>query len=206
MFDDIRVNKQVLIIILVVTIALSFWAGAKYAQWRLVQEPLTIIDESVENEEKIEEAEQKVEEQPVKIFVHITGAVKKPGVYQLQEGARLEDLLKLAIPTEEADVDTYLNRAALLYDQEKITVYKKGEKVSLPQITGKTGTVNNKININNASLQQLETLIGIGPTKARAIVDYRNNNGRFNSIEELMNVKGIGQATFDKLKDQITVN
>jgi len=131
----------------------------------------------------------------------------------LDEGARLDEALKLAFPTEEADVDTYLNRAAILNDQDKITVFKKGENlVTLPAINNNSPTnslpvptSNGKISLNRATLDQLDSLTGIGPVKAQAIIDYRNSQGGFKSVEELMNVKGIGQATFDKIKSDLTI-
>jgi len=211
MFEDIKINKQGLIIIFVLTIAISFWSGAKYAQWSLSQLPVeVIVDDSMEKvkPEVLEVIEKK------SIFIHIAGEVEKPGIYELEEGARLEEVLKLAVPTKEADIDTYLNRAALLNDQDKITVFKKGESnpEALAVITNISPNSplplivsNGKININTATLDQLDTLSGIGPSKAQAIVDYRNSQGGFKSTEELMNVKGIGQATFDKIKDQITI-
>jgi competence protein ComEA len=209
MFDDIKLSKQSLIIILVLAIVISFWGGTKYALGRLAQTPVEIVLEEPEEKIKLETA---VEEKKKTIFIHIAGEVEKPGIYQLEEGARLEEALKLAVPTEEADVDTYLNRAAILKDQDKIVVYKKGAEgenigaspiiFNSPSNSGITSG-SGKINLNTATLEQLDSLSGIGPSKARAIIDYRNSQGGFKSIEELMNVKGIGQATFDKIKDQI---
>ncbi|MGI6224983.1 MAG: helix-hairpin-helix domain-containing protein [Peptococcales bacterium] len=209
MVEELKINKQTLAIILVITIALSFFGGVKYAQLRLDGDSLEVIyaEPIPEEEEKPEVIEKG------KIFVHIAGEVERPGIYELEEGARLEQALYLAMPTLDADIDTYLNRAAILHDQDKIVVYKKGEVESVPSLTISsinpnplTGQANTgKININTATLDQLDTLSGIGPSKAQAIIDYRNSQGRFKSIEELMNVKGIGQATFDKIKNKITI-
>jgi len=210
MFEDLKLNKQGLVILLVLTIPFSFWGGTKYAQGRLIETPVEIVIDEPTEEIQQETAEIKEEK---KIFIHIAGEVERPGIYELDEGARLDEALKLAFPTEEADVDTYLNRAAILNDQDKITVFKKGENLealspnsnisptnSLPLATG-----SGKVNLNRATLDQLDSLTGIGPVKAQAIIDYRNSQGGFKSLEELMNVKGIGQATFDKIKSDLTI-
>jgi len=210
MFEDLKLNKQGLVILLILTIAFSFWGGAKYAQGRLLKAPVEIVIDKPAEEVKPEPAEIKEEK---KIFVHIAGEVERPGIYELEEGSRLEQALKLAVPTEEADVDTYLNRAAILNDQDKITVFKKGENLeALPAISNisptnslPAKTSSGKINLNRATLDQLDSLTGIGQVKAQAIIDYRNSQGGFKSLEELMNVKGIGQATFDKIKGELTI-
>lgn len=208
MFEDLKISKQSLVVVLVLTIAFTFFGGVKYAEWRLSRNPVEIVLAESIPEEKLEP---EIEEKG-KIFVHIAGEVEKPGIYELEEGARLEQALQLAVPTLEADIDTYLNRAAILHDQDKILVIKKGEGEATIPLTNTSPTYplqvqsgNGKISINTANLEQLDTLPGIGPSKAQAIIDYRNSQGRFKSIEELMNVKGIGQATFDKLKEYITL-
>jgi len=208
--NDLKINKQGLVLLLVLIIAFSFWGGTKYAQWRLIETPVEIVSTEpiIKAQPELPEVKEKK-----KIFVHIAGEVEKPGIYELEEGARLDEALKLAVPTGEADIDTYLNRAAILNDQDKITVFKKGEGMEAPPAVSNTSSNTlsavssgrGKININTATLDQLDNLSGIGPSKAQAIIDYRTSQGRFKSIEELMNVKGIGQATFDKIKDEITI-
>ncbi|MFZ7103326.1 MAG: helix-hairpin-helix domain-containing protein [Peptococcaceae bacterium] len=211
MLDHLRENKQFLAVICTVIVAVSFWSGIQYARWRLAAEPLEIVEETSLPEPEIEVKPVPVE--PAAIYVHVAGEVKKPGIYELPEGARVEDALRMAQPTENADVDAYLNRAQILQDQDKITVYQKGKagEAALlkpaPVIQQNTGAGGNgMINLNTASSQQLEGLTGIGPAKAQAIIQYRTGNGGFNSIEEIMNVKGIGQATYDKIRDRITVH
>lgn len=209
--EEIKLNKQSLIAILILAIVLSFWGGTKYAQGRLMQAPVEIVAEAPV--EKIDpEPVEKIEKKT--IFVHVAGEVEKPGIYELQEGARLEEALKLAVPTVEADVDTYLNRAAILKDQDKIFVYKKGIEgegygaqpvLNNGSFSPGISSASGKINLNTATKEQLDSLSGIGPSKAQAIIDYRNSQGGFKSIEELMNVKGIGQATFDGIKEQIDI-
>jgi len=149
------------------------------------------------------------------IFVHVAGAVKKPGVYRLEEGQRVYEAIELAGPTDDADLDS-LNLARLLYDEERIYVPKKGDAGnSLGLGTGSVGTDPSgystegypgfPININIATASQLESLPGIGPVLADRIIAYRKQNGRFQNKEELKNVSGIGDKTYSRIAKYIIV-
>ena len=130
---------------------------------------------------------------------YISGAVASPGVYTVPAGARLADLLELAGGAlEGADLDA-VNLAQRVRDQDHFHIPRIGEVT--PLITPEP----DKININTASLELLDTLPGIGEVKAKAIVHYRERNGPFETTDELMNVEGIGPATYEKLRDLITV-
>lgn len=122
------------------------------------------------------------------ITVTIDGQVEHPGSYQLPLYASLSDLLQLSITTEEADLSV-LNPQMILKDHDHVII------PSLQQAT--------RISINTADVNTLCRLEGIGPSTAQKIIDYRNEHGLFQSLEELMNVKGIGQARFEKIRDQI---
>lgn len=122
------------------------------------------------------------------ITVTIDGQVEQPGSYQLPLYASLSDLLQLSITTEEADLSV-LNPQMILKDHDHVII------PSLQQAT--------RISINTADVNTLCRLEGIGPSTAQKIIDYRNEHGLFQSLEELMNVKGIGQARFEKIRDQI---
>lgn len=203
--DYRELKKEVIIVLIVIVVALSFWSGAKYTQWRLVNEPVEIY---IENEEEKQQQQDVLEE--VKIYIHVAGAINNPGVYTLNQGARIDDLLKLAEPTIEAEIDKYLNRAALLQDSDKIYVPYKDEiagaandNIQLP--IASMSNISSKININRATEKELETLTGIGPTRAQAIIQYRNTNGAFRKTEDLMDVKGIGPTIFENLKDEISL-
>ena len=157
------------------------------------------------------------ESKSAKIYVDISGAVKQPGVYQLPEGSRLFDLLKQAGGlTEDAAIQT-VNQAMIIQDQQKIIILTQAQAQSID-----TENINNnghleeksaeksskeagKININQADLTQLQQLSGIGEKKAQAIIDYRNENGSFKTIEDLAKVTGIGEKTVEKLRDSITI-
>ncbi|MGI6177029.1 MAG: helix-hairpin-helix domain-containing protein [Eubacterium sp.] len=143
-----------------------------------------------------------------KIIADISGAVLSPGVYELQAGSRLEDLIDCAGGlSEDADIDS-INRASVVSDGEKIYVPRKSENrpvYSSSENTVEASSAGRKVNINTAGADELETVPGIGPVTAQKILDYRELNGPFASIEELMNVKGIGEAKFEKMKDSVVV-
>lgn len=142
------------------------------------------------------------------IYAFITGFIKNPGVYELSEGARLYELVELAGGFTEQAAQDYLNLAAYIKDGDKITVYSEEELAEAKD----TITNNNEesgsawhININTADKETLMTLPGIGEAKADAIIKYREENGTFSSIEDIMNISGIKQGAFDKIKDLITI-
>lgn len=157
----------------------------------------------------------KVEE----IYVDIKGAVKHPNIYRMMSTDRLKQLLDKAQPTSQADL-TQINLAERLTDQKLIVIPKKGEQVAgtsgaSPGTTASTSTttgsassnssVDKQVNINTATESELQSIPGIGPSKAKSIIEYRDTNGAFDSVEKIKEVNGIGEKTFDKLKDYLTV-
>ena len=137
-------------------------------------------------------------------YVDIVGEVRSPGVYKVNSETRVFHVIELAGgPTDNADFTT-LNRAEKVYDGEKIIVPAKGEAYEGSE-QGRAYYDDGKVNINTAESSQLQTIPGIGPAKASRIIDYRETVGRFNSIEEIMNVSGIGEATFQSIRDYIKV-
>lgn len=143
---------------------------------------------------------------PARIMVYVSGAVQSPGVYELPDGARVDDAVKAAGgPTADADL-ARINLAKRLRDEEQIYVPRVGE-TSLPVApTGTTGgSSGGKVNINMATVAELETLPGIGPALAQRIVDYRTAHGPFSRIEDIKKVSGIGDKLFERIKDQITI-
>ncbi len=146
------------------------------------------------------------------IMVDVDGAVKNPGVYELIEGDRVEDALKKAGGLLETSDTKNINRARILADGEKIYIAEKGEINSSIEMMGdsiyntnEAGVSNGKININIASKELLMSLDGIGEVYSQRIIDYRNKM-KFSNIEDIKKVKGIGEKTFEGLKDKITVN
>ncbi|MBO4394946.1 MAG: helix-hairpin-helix domain-containing protein [Eubacterium sp.] len=154
------------------------------------------------------------------VYIYICGAVKKPGVYTFDHVPRIVEVVEQAGGfTKKAD-QTSVNLAGQLEDGAQIVVYERNRDgtpaIDLPQ-TGDTTFDNgasgsfgvssgdSRVNINTAGLEELKTIPGIGDVKAAAIVSFRDENGRFGKIEDLMNISGIKQGTFDKIKDYVTV-
>nr|WP_315019686.1 helix-hairpin-helix domain-containing protein [uncultured Aminipila sp.] len=191
-------------------------------------------DGEIQNQKQIEEivtsnsiGENAAEKNnPQKIYVDITGAVEKPYVYQIEEGARVYEVIELAGGLkDDADISN-LNLAQIVKDEDKITVFTK-EQISngtaeQPIQNNKSSVVTNAdknynlrnqldsdserlININTATSAELQTITGIGPSTSEKIISYREEHGQFKKIEEIMNVSGIGEKTFAKFKSKITV-
>ncbi len=135
------------------------------------------------------------------IYVHLTGAVRQPGVLKLKKGARMIDAVDAAGGLrEDADTES-INLAGILKDAEKIHIFTIAEREEQQAGTGVLS--DGRININQASLEELMTLPGIGEGIGQSIIDYRTENGDFTSLEDLKKVDRIGERTFDKLKDKI---
>jgi competence protein ComEA len=153
------------------------------------------------------------------VFVHVLGAVARPGLFEVHQGARVVDVVAAAgglLPTAD---ETGLNLARPVSDGEQLYVPAQGEVGSGPPAAAQagpggtagvpgaagTGGAVPKVNLNTATMADLDTLPRIGPAMAQRILDYRAAEGRFASVEDLRNVTGIGDKTFAALKDLITV-
>ncbi len=154
--------------------------------------------------------EEKESTQTAVIYVDIGGEVANPMVAELTEGSRVEDAIEAAGGvTEKADL-TEINRAAFVEDGEKVFI------PTLPALLedGADGMAasdvepfysDDRININTADAEELQQLNGVGPATAEKIISYREDNGRFSAIEDIMNVSGIGEKTFEKFSEDIKV-
>ena len=159
-----------------------------------------------------EEATVSTEETAAMIYVDVGGEVKDPSVVELPDGSRVTDAITAAGGlTEQADL-TDINRAAFVSDGEKIYIPSQVSELEDDGLSvgegGGGGTAKSsdgRININTADSTQLQELTGVGPATAEKIIDYRKQNGRFQSIEDIKNVSGIGDKTYEKLKDHIKV-
>ncbi len=147
---------------------------------------------------------------PAPLIVHISGAVKKPGVYSLPRESRVQDAVALAGGLlEQADAEI-INLAARLSDGDKIHIPAQGEDLTRfmaanPALNSAESGTSAPINLNTATLNQLDALPGIGPAKAADILAYRQQNGPFQSIEDLLKVPGIGATILEGIRDQIFV-
>lgn len=152
------------------------------------------------------------------IYIDIKGAVNRPGLYQLSEGSRMVDAIEAAGGlTTEAD-DRTINLAEKLLDQQKIIVYTESEMAEqLMQedrdnllerdvYPSNPSDATQKININIATIDELQALPNIGPKKAQAIIEYRQTNGSFQTIDQIKEIKGIGEKTYEELAHLISVS
>ena len=142
------------------------------------------------------------------IAVHVSGAVAAPGVYELEEGARVADAVELAGGFLEGAAENALNLARVLNDGEQVVVPTAEEHAaqqSAAEASGGAAGVGGKVNINTASVEQLDTLPGVGESTAQKIIADREANGPFSSPEDLKRVSGIGDKKYAELADLITV-
>lgn len=159
------------------------------------------------------------------IAVHVIGAVPRPGLYEFVEGARVQDAIDAAGGLLTSANTGAINLAALLEDGQQLNIpYNSGgepaetfsnqsdeDELELPNDNQEDSSEERDentdvdlVNINTATLEELDSLPGIGPTIAQRIIDYRDENGPFNTIEDIMNVSGIGPATFEEIQNLIT--
>lgn len=178
------------------------------------EDKINNIEIPVQEQITIEKEEPAIEEiTPKYIYIDIKGAIKKPGVYKLEENSRIIDAINISGGLLKTANTTYTNLSKILNDSEVVKIYtndevKKLEKETpqeIPKIEEQTKEENTLININTATKEQLQTLNGIGESKANSIIEYRTTNGNFKSIEEIKNVSGISETLYEKIKDSITI-
>ena len=144
------------------------------------------------------------------VVVDVSGAVREPGVYRLTSEHRVEDALERAGgPTRRADLST-VNRASKLEDGRQILVPKRGQAAPATAAATAGGSAGSSsptgpVNLNSATLEQLETLDGVGPATAQKIIEYREQHGGFKSVDELDQVSGIGEKRLAALRDHVGV-
>jgi competence protein ComEA len=143
---------------------------------------------------------------PAALFVHVAGWVRSPGVYELQMGQRVIDAIDRAGGARRGADLNALNLAALVVDAQQVLVPRRADTSSGTggQLTSQGGE-GQKINLNLATAEDLETLPGIGEVLAQRILDHRESNGPFTSVDELLEVSGIGEARLEDIRDEVTV-
>lgn len=140
------------------------------------------------------------------LLVDVAGWVRRPGVYEFEEGARVIDAIDAAGGARTGAMLESLNLAAPLTDGSQILVPKEGDEAAAPAPSGSGEAVAGAlINVNSASATELEALPGVGEVIAQAIVDYRTENGPFASVDQLLDVSGIGDATLESIRELVTV-
>jgi len=176
-----------------------------------LQIPETEISKE-ENETVLEQntVEKETAEQLTMVCVYVCGEVQVPGVYEIPAAARVVDAVEAAGGMTEAADTEYLNLAETITDGQKIKVPSREEAEELEaserrQEKENQKTKDGRVNINTATKEELMTLTGIGESKARDILEYREKHGGFSNTEELMQIPGIKSGVFQKIKDKITV-
>ena len=159
-----------------------------------IQQEISAIEEAAEDEKS----------EPV--IVHICGAVVNPGVYELPPGSRIVDAVDKAGGLSVDADESYVNLAAVPNDGEQIFIPTIEESAIMKKTRQETGVSSGKVNINTADKALLCTLPGIGDTRAADIIAYRQEHGNFSTIEDIMQVSGIKEGSFQKIKEMIVVN
>lgn len=210
MKDFIEKNKIAIGIVIIIIMAVLYFCIISPNQ---VEKTEGVLDSPLTELEPIDDPKEEAYESPPVIKVDVKGAVRSPGVYIAAEGDRVIDLIETAGSFKKNADSDKVNLAQLVEDQMVIYVPKVGEEtegaIAEMDTEGVGGTAagsdSNKVNLNTATQSELETLSGIGPAKAMAIIEYRESIGKFAKIEDLKNIAGIGEKTFEKLQNSITV-
>ena len=219
-----KLNKTTIIMFLIIIFIFAiykFFTHDEYIEFNSQDETISINNTFGEANSNIEQikTEEELKDNDNKIVIYVTGAIKNKGVYELEENSRIADLIEKAGGlTEDANI-TNINLAYILQDGMKVHIPTNSEDVNEvkddteifitneneSKESSKTSNSNSKVNINTATQTELETLPGIGVATALKIIDYRKENGKFNNIEDIKNVSGIGESKYSKIKDKIKV-
>ena len=171
------------------------------------QSQIYLSTERAESTEDILEVQLETESEEKLLYVYVCGAVRTPGVFSFKEGARVWEAIEAAGGFLEDARTDYWNQAMVLNDGEMIYVPRIDEDVEDPEVKASSqDSEDGRININTASKEQLMGLPGIGESKALQILSYREEHGEFSSTEDIMNVPGIKEAMYSKIKDYIRVD
>ncbi len=206
---ELKEHKQMIrpaaIIFIVIAAAVFFGQNGEKSEsaqvsLQLEETPPVTSGEQISGRQPAEAATEDREDEP-EIYIDISGRVKHPGVYSVPAGSRLFEVIEEAGGLlKDAEMDQ-VNRAEVVTDGQKIIIPAKGEQTS--PVTGMTAS--GLININTADSITLQEIPGVGPATAEKIIAYRTENGRFAAKEDIKNVSGIGDKTYEKMKDRITV-
>lgn len=166
-----------------------------------VSTPSKTDDKEIFTEELIDKTNKKSNDKEF-ITIYINGEVKKPGLYKLKDGSRIGDALKLSGGFTKNAYKKNLNLAKKIKDEDHIYV----ENIESSECSkGSTNKKSNKINVNTASKEELQSVSGIGEVTATKIIEYRNDNGKFKTLDDLKKIDRIGEKTFNKFKEKLIV-
>lgn len=214
-------GKRILFEVLMICFSILFSGCGRQKEEISIKQPENTAADRADAENKADAENEAAGEERIpesteeSIWVDICGAVRQPGVYEMKKNARVFEIVEAAGGFSENADSEWLNQAAVLTDGEKIQVYTKEETREMQEngiraeqnINGQNGDTSGagKLNLNTASLEQLQEIPGIGEVRAQAILDYREKNGTFQDIKEIQEVPGIKGKTFEKIEDYITV-
>ena len=200
-----HVSWKVIGMALVIVAVIAFCGGNLYQEWRAEGEGLTLVQEDATAGETAADSAAP-ENASSEVVVHVAGAVSSPGVYTLPADSRVDDAVRAAGATADADL-SQLNLAQKLADGQKITVPVAGAAPADGSSAATTADSDNGglININTATQEELESLPSIGEVRAQAIITYREEHGGFRTIDELKGVSGIGDKIFADISPHVTV-
>ena len=209
--------KKTILILTIITLLLG---GTIFVIYKNNQNSKEEVIDIFKEDKKEEKEESKDNIPTTKVTVDIKGMINNPGVYEVDSNSRVNDVITLAGGLKEGADTSNINLAKIVSDEMTIIIYSTEEVLekfkqevcicSCPYIENNACINNNDnnsnlTNINTATIEELTTLTGIGDVKAEAIIKYRNEVGKFKTKEELLNVDGIGESLFEKIKDDITV-
>ncbi|MDM5339024.1 helix-hairpin-helix domain-containing protein [Fictibacillus enclensis] len=162
----------------------------------------------------VKESQKPANLQPAKIMLDIKGAVVRPGVYEMKEGDRVIDAVEKAGGFTKNAEQRSVNLSGKVKDEMLLYILEKGEEATVPAAADTLGNGAGQetdsgqaaVNINTANDQELQTITGIGPSKAKAIITFREENGGFKTVDDLLNVPGIGEKSLENMRAQVTVD
>ena len=209
-------KKIVLFIIIIITLGIAY-----YTYTIKINDQFNIEEQNLEVEENKIKESNKIEEETTKIVVHVSGAVRNEGIVELKEKSRIADAIEMVGGVTEDAYMKDVNLATILEDGMKIYIPTKEEVEKQRENTNdsvskdtnldiynngsNTRKKNNKVNINTATKEELDTLPGIGESTANKIISYREEKGNFKSIEEIKEVSGIGDSKYEQIKNLIEI-
>lgn len=183
------IKKYYLYIIVGIVVTISLVLSIDFEKTPEISVPIQVIEQEVNK---------------TFIYIDIRGSVLNPGVYKVESGTRLFQLVTIAGGYTDEVNDSVINQSVLLEDEMFIYIPNVHDK-EVEIITGNNSNNSKLVNINEASKSELEGLPGVGPSTAQSIIDYRENVDAYIDIEDIMNVPGIGESTFNEIKSLITV-
>lgn len=206
-------RKKIMIFVLVGMLAFTVLSGCVGHKDELTLDEIQTEEPGLEEEDNADVSEESKEDTGGILCVFVCGQVVSPGVYELPEGSRIYQAVEAAGGMLETADATFVNQAEMIEDGQRIYL-PSAEEVQAgdfetpwmeTQSSNQNGSSDGRVNINTADKEELMTLTGIGEQKAQAIITYRESSGGFKTIEELMQVEGIKEGTFEKIKEDITI-